>query len=128
MVVLKLAVLALFVGVGVFYVDPANWMPFAPNGWKGIHQGAAIVFFAYIGFDAISTAAEETKDPQRNMPRGILGSLAICTVIYVDRGRWWPPGSCPTRSSRARIPWRAPSRWRASAGDRPSSPWARSSR
>ncbi len=86
MVVLKLAVLALFVGVGAMYVDPANWQPFAPNGWKGIHQGAAIVFFAYIGFDAISTAAEETRDPQKNMPRGILWSLAICTVIYVIVG------------------------------------------
>ena len=61
-------------------------MPFAPNGWRGIHQGAAIVFFAYIGFDAISTAAEETKNPQRNMPIGILGGLAICTVIYVIVG------------------------------------------
>ncbi len=86
MVVLKLAVLALFVGVGVFYLDPANWTPFAPYGWKGIHQGAAIVFFAYIGFDAISTAAEETKDPQRNMPIGILGSLGICTLIYAVVG------------------------------------------
>src|SRR5512134_3689534 len=86
MVVLKLAVLALFVGVGIFYIDPANWAPFAPNGWRGIHQGAAIVFFAYIGFDAVSTAAEETKDPQRNMPRGILGSLAVCTLIYVIVG------------------------------------------
>ena len=85
-VVLKLIVLALFVGVGVFYVDPANWQPFAPNGWKGIHQGAAIVFFAFIGFDAVSTAAEETKEPQRNMPIGIMGSLAICTVIYVVVG------------------------------------------
>jgi APA family basic amino acid/polyamine antiporter len=68
------------------YIDPANYVPFAPNGWTGIHQGAAIVFFAYIGFDAISTAAEETKDPQRNMPRGILGGLAICTLIYVIVG------------------------------------------
>jgi len=86
MVVLKLAVLALFVGVGLFYVDPRNWTPFAPNGWRGIHQGAAIVFFAYIGFDAISTAAEETKNPQRNLPVGILGGLAICTLIYVVVG------------------------------------------
>ena len=82
MVVLKLAVLAMFVGVGVFYVDPANWRPFAPNGWPGISTGAAIVFFAYIGFDAVSTAAEETKNPQRSMPIGIMGSLAVCTVIY----------------------------------------------
>jgi APA family basic amino acid/polyamine antiporter len=86
MVALKLAVLALFVGVGALYLDPKNWTPFAPNGWHGIHQGAAIVFFAYIGFDAVSTAAEETKDPQRNMPRGILGSLLICTLIYAVVG------------------------------------------
>ena len=68
------------------HIDTANYTPFAPNGWRGIHQGAAIVFFAYIGFDAISTAAEETKNPQRNMPIGILGGLAICTVIYVIVG------------------------------------------
>jgi len=86
MVVLKLAVLALFVGVGLLYVDPKNWTPFAPNGWTGIHHGAAIVFFAYIGFDAVSTAAEETKNPQKAMPVGILGSLVVCTVIYVIVG------------------------------------------
>ena len=86
MVVVKLLVLALFVGVGVMHIDTANYVPFAPNGWRGIHQGAAIVFFAYIGFDAISTAAEETKNPQRNMPIGILGGLAICTLIYVVVG------------------------------------------
>ena len=86
MVVVKLLVLALFVTVGAANIDTANYTPFAPNGWRGIHQGAAIVFFAYIGFDAISTAAEETKDPQRNMPRGILLGLAVCTVIYVIVG------------------------------------------
>ena len=83
MVYVKLGVLALFLAVGAFHVDPANWTPFAPNGWRGIHQGAAIVFFAYIGFDAISTAAEEAREPQRTMPVGILGALAVCTVIYV---------------------------------------------
>ncbi|PYI92610.1 MAG: amino acid permease [Verrucomicrobia bacterium] len=86
MVVVKLLVLALFVGVGAFHINPENYKPFAPNGWAGIHQGAAIIFFAYIGFDAISTAAEETKNPQRNMPIGILGGLAICTLIYVVVG------------------------------------------
>jgi APA family basic amino acid/polyamine antiporter len=72
--------------VGLMHIDSKNYHPFAPNGWTGIHQGAAIVFFAYIGFDAISTAAEETKNPQRNMPLGILGGLAICTVIYIIIG------------------------------------------
>jgi len=86
MVVVKLLVLGLFVAVGAAHIDTANYVPFAPNGWRGIHQGAAIVFFAYIGFDAISTAAEETKNPQRNLPIGILGGLAICTVIYVIVG------------------------------------------
>ena len=86
MVVVKLAALALFIGVGLMNITPANYEPFAPNGFTGIHQGAAIVFFAYIGFDAISTAAEETKNPQRNLPIGILGGLAICTVIYVVVG------------------------------------------
>jgi APA family basic amino acid/polyamine antiporter len=86
MVVIKLVVLALFIGVGMMSINPANYTPFAPSGFTGIHQGAAIVFFAYIGFDAISTAAEETKNPQRNLPIGILGGLAVCTVIYVIVG------------------------------------------
>ncbi|HEX2095432.1 MAG TPA: amino acid permease [Longimicrobiaceae bacterium] len=86
MVVVKLLVLGLFVVVGALHIDMDNFVPFAPNGWRGIHQGAAIVFFAYIGFDAISTAAEETKNPQRNLPIGILGGLAICTIIYVIVG------------------------------------------
>jgi APA family basic amino acid/polyamine antiporter len=86
MVVVKLLVLGLFVGLGAMHINPDNYTPFAPNGWRGIHQGAAIVFFAYIGFDAISTAAEETKNPQRNMPIGILLGLGVCTAIYVIVG------------------------------------------
>ena len=86
MVVVKLVALALFVVAGMTKINPANYHPFAPNGFAGIHHGAAIVFFAYIGFDAISTAAEETKNPQRNLPIGILGGLAICTVIYIAVG------------------------------------------
>jgi len=86
MVVIKLLALGLFIAVGATHLHAENYHPFAPNGFTGIHQGAAIVFFAYIGFDAISTAAEETKDPQRNLPIGILGGLAICTLIYVIVG------------------------------------------
>ena len=86
MVVVKLLALALFIGVGLTKINTANYHPFAPNGFAGIHHGAAIVFFAYIGFDAISTAAEETKNPQRNLPIGILGGLAICTAIYIIVG------------------------------------------
>ena len=86
MVVIKLLALALFIVVGATHITTENYRPFAPNGFTGIHQGAAIVFFAYIGFDAISTAAEETRDPNRNLPIGILGGLAICTVIYMIVG------------------------------------------
>jgi APA family basic amino acid/polyamine antiporter len=86
MVVVKLLALTLFVVVGLNHINTANYHPFLPNGFSGVHHGAAIVFFAYIGFDAISTAAEETKNPQRNLPLGILGGLAICTVIYVIVG------------------------------------------
>src|SRR5262249_44311614 len=86
MVIIKLGVLALFIVAGLTHINPANYTPFAPNGFTGIHQGAAIVFFAYIGFDAISTAAEETRNPQRHLPIGILGGLAICTVIYIIIG------------------------------------------
>ncbi len=86
MVIIKLLALTLFAVVGATHLKAANYHPFAPNGFTGIHQGAAIVFFAYIGFDAISTAAEETVNPQRNLPIGILGGLAICTLIYVIVG------------------------------------------
>lgn len=83
MVFLKVAVILLFIGVGVFYVKPTNWEPFLPFGISGVFSGAALVFFAYLGFDAVSSAAEEVKNPQRNMPIGIIGSLLICTVLYV---------------------------------------------
>jgi APA family basic amino acid/polyamine antiporter len=83
MVILKLAILFFFVVVGAFWVKPENWTPFAPNGWKGITTGAALIFFAYIGFDAVSTAAEEAERPQRDLPRAMIYSLAITSVIYM---------------------------------------------
>lgn len=82
MVVVKILVLTFFIIIGLTYVQPANWTPFKPNGFAGISAGAAIVFFAYIGFDAVSTVAEETKNPQRNLPIGIIASLIICTIFY----------------------------------------------
>jgi amino acid transporter len=83
MVGIKLAVIALVIILGAFYVQPANWSPFAPNGVGGVLKGISAVFFAYIGFDAISTTAEECKNPQRDLPRGMMYSLVICTVLYV---------------------------------------------
>jgi len=83
LVVLKLAIIGFFLVLGALYVKPENWSPFAPNGWAGISSAAAIIFFAYIGFDAVSTAAEEARNPQRDMPIGILVSLGICTILYV---------------------------------------------
>jgi basic amino acid/polyamine antiporter, APA family len=83
MVVLKLIVLAFFVTVGFGYVRGANFHPFMPNGWAGVQAGAAIVFFAYIGFDAVSTVAEETRNPRRDLPIGIIGSLIISTIVYI---------------------------------------------
>ncbi len=83
MVILKIGVVLLVIGVGAFYVQPVNWTPFAPNGIKGVMSGVAAVFFAFIGFDSISTTAEECKDPQRDMPKAMLYTLLICTVFYV---------------------------------------------
>ncbi len=83
MVLLKIAILLLFIGIGFYYFNADNWKPFAPGGWKGIHIGAATIFFAYIGFDAVSTVAEETGNPKRDMPIGIIGSLVICTILYI---------------------------------------------
>ncbi len=89
-VAIKVTVIAAFIGFGANYIDPSNWTPFIPDntgpgqfGWSGIFRAASIVFFAYIGFDAVSTAAGEAKNPQRDMPIGILGSLIICTIIYI---------------------------------------------
>jgi len=82
MVGIKILVLTFFIVIGFTYVQPANWRPFSPNGFAGISAGAAIVFFAYIGFDAVSTVAEETKNPKRNLPIGIIASLIICTIFY----------------------------------------------
>jgi len=83
MVLVKLLAITTFVAVAAFHVQPANWQPFMPFGWEGVMGGAALIFFAYIGFDAVSTAAEEAVNPQRDLPIGILVSLAVCTVIYV---------------------------------------------
>src|SRR6202008_3342322 len=90
-VILKITIVLLVIGFGFMYVNQANWHPFLPPntgeyghyGWSGIVRGAAVVFFAYIGFDAVSTAGQEAKNPQRDMPIGILGSLAICTILYI---------------------------------------------
>ena len=90
-VIVKTAIVLLVIGFGFMYVNSDNWHPFIPEntgtygqfGWSGIVRGAAVIFFAYIGFDAVSTAAQEAKNPQRDMPIGILGSLAICTVLYI---------------------------------------------
>lgn len=83
MVVIKLCIILLVIAVGVFYVDTENWNPFAPNGINGVLKGVSAVFFAYIGFDAISTTAEECKDPQRDLPRGMMWAIIICTVLYI---------------------------------------------
>ena len=83
MVLIKLIAITVFVAVAAFHVQPAHWQPFMPFGWEGVMAGAALIFFAYIGFDAVSTAAEEAIRPQRDLPIGIIASLAVCTVIYI---------------------------------------------
>lgn len=83
MVLVKLAIILLVIAVGVFYIDFNNWMPFAPNGVSGVLKGVSAVFFAYIGFDAISTTAEECENPQRDLPRGMMWAIIICTVLYI---------------------------------------------
>lgn len=83
MVVIKISVVLLFIVVGARHVTPANWQPFMPFGASGVMSAAALVFFAFIGFDAVTSAAEEVKNPERDLPIGIIGSLAICTILYV---------------------------------------------
>ncbi|UQS81958.1 amino acid permease [Bombilactobacillus folatiphilus] len=83
MVIIKIAIIVLFVVVGCFYVKPKNWSPFLPFGWKGIQAGASTVFFAYLGFDAVSSSAPEVKNPQRNLPIGIIGTLVVATILYM---------------------------------------------
>ncbi len=83
MVLLKIAAILLFVGVGAHFVQPSNWKPFYPNGWSGVLTGGSIIFFTYIGFDSVSTAAEECKNPQRDVPIGIIATLIICTILYI---------------------------------------------
>lgn len=83
MVMVKLFVIALFIIIAITEVTPSNWVPFNPFGWSGVVQGASLIFFAYVGFDAVSTAAEEAKNPQRDLPIGIIASLFICTILYI---------------------------------------------
>ncbi|MDP9349886.1 MAG: amino acid permease [Gemmatimonadota bacterium] len=83
MVILKLAILLFFIVIGAVWVRPENWSPFMPNGWTGVFSGAALIFFAYIGFDAVSTAAEEAQNPQRDMPRAMMWSLGVTSIVYI---------------------------------------------
>ncbi|WP_372585783.1 amino acid permease, partial [Burkholderia vietnamiensis] len=83
MVFIKVSVVLLVIAVGLFHVTPANWKPFMPHGWNGVFGAAAVMFFAFIGFDAVSSAAEEVKNPKRDLPIGIIASLAVCAVLYV---------------------------------------------
>ncbi len=84
MTILKIGVILMVIFVGLFYVNPGNWSPFLPNGFTGMMKGVSAVFFAYIGFDALSTTAEECKDPHRDLPRAMIYSLVICTILYIS--------------------------------------------
>ena len=80
---IKVIVIGVFIAIGIFHINPSNWHPFMPYGWNGVFAGASIAFFAYIGFDAVSTAAEEARNPQKDLPKGIIASLIICTLLYI---------------------------------------------
>ena len=132
-VVVKVLVVLAVIVAGAIYVNTGNWRPFIPAntgefgefGWSGILRGAGVIFFAYIGFDAVSTAAQEAKNPQKDMPIGILGSLVVCTILYVARLAASWSASCPTPSWASRRRWR----WRSTRPRRRRAPasWARSS-
>jgi APA family basic amino acid/polyamine antiporter len=83
MVILKISAILAFIIAGAHYVNPSNWHPFAPQGWSGVLTGGSIIFFTYIGFDSVSTAAEEAKNPQRDLPIGIIATLVVCTLLYI---------------------------------------------
>jgi len=83
MVILKISAILAFVFVGMKYIHPSNYHPYAPEGWSGVLTGGSIIFFTYIGFDSVSTAAEEARNPQRDLPIGIIATLVVCTLLYI---------------------------------------------
>ena len=83
MVLVKIVAILIFIFAGLQLIHPTNWHPFMPNGWGGVLTGGSIIFFTYIGFDSVSTAAEEAKNPQRDLPIGIIATLLICTLLYI---------------------------------------------
>ena len=115
----KLVAILIFVFAVISFIHPSNWHPFMPNGWSGVLTGGSIIFFTYIGFDSVSTAAEECRNPQRDLPIGIIATLVVCTVLYVavavclrasSPGNRWSATLRPssTRSRSSRSPWRPP--------------------
>src|SRR5215469_3265059 len=84
MVILKIIAILIFITFASRFIHPANWHPFAPNGWPGILTGGSIIFFTYIGFDSVSTAAEECRNPQKDLPIGIIATLIICSILYIS--------------------------------------------
>jgi APA family basic amino acid/polyamine antiporter len=83
MVLVKIAAILVFIFFGISFIHPGNYVPFSPNGWSGVLAGGSIIFFTYIGFDSVSTASEECKNPQRDVPMGILATLVVCTILYI---------------------------------------------